>query len=92
MEKNLIVLNNAVNGLFITHNDKFWPCQDKSNTNVSIDTANAILNEYIKASFEKLNAGVEKAETKSFVFYKYEEEAQDDITWVKEKGKPVLHG
>lgn len=81
MEK-LVVLENMLEGLFILPaHKKHW--FDK-NTNIPV-TREDIISEFIEAKFIGLNSYMERAETKNFIFFKYEEDKEDDIIWVQEK-------
>lgn len=91
METNLVVLNNCFNGTFITHAQNQKHFDDATNPRVSAYDELMVLNEFANAQFKRLDDFVERAETKSFLFHRFEEEKEDDITWIEVKGaEPII--
>lgn len=86
MKTNLVVLNNYLNGFYIANAENVLPDEQ-----VTAYQEILILNEYYKAKFQKIDNEVEKAETQSFIFYRYNEDNQDNITWIDVKGaEPII--
>jgi hypothetical protein len=87
MELNkLLVLNNIANGYFITINEngKFFD----PGTNLKIDPVleKSMLSEFDMVSFTQATKELKRAESSKYIFYQYQEDANDKITWVEIKG------
>jgi hypothetical protein len=85
-ESNLIVLYNVLHGLFITHSENVKYFDEGINQNIAAYDEILILIEYSRATFERLDGFIQRAETKNLFFFRFDEETEDDITWIEVKG------
>ena len=85
METRRIVLFNVLNGLFISRSQNLEFYDEGTNLEIPAYDEILILNEYTRANFVRITDFVQKAETKSFFFYRYDEDQDDDITWIEVK-------
>ncbi|HEY4789534.1 MAG TPA: hypothetical protein VIH57_25965 [Bacteroidales bacterium] len=88
MESGLVILDNILNGLFLTHCPMAF--DEETNPRVPAYSEILILREFRNAEFVRLDDFVQRADTPSFYFFRYDEEIEDDITWIEVKGAGSL--
>jgi len=84
MDPDLVILDNILNGLFLTH--RAMAFDEQTNPRLPAYSEILILKEYRNAEFARLDDFVQRAETKSFFFFRFDEDVDDDITWIEIKG------
>jgi len=84
MYPDTVILDNILNGLFLTHHQMDF--DELTNPRLPAYSEILILKEYRNAEFTRLDDFVERAETKSFFFFRFDEEWEDDVTWIEIKG------
>jgi hypothetical protein len=86
----LLVLNNIANGYFITitKNSKFL--DPGTNLKVDPELEKSMVNDFNMVSFTEVSAELKRAESPKYIFYQYEEDISDKITWVEIKGEDIL--
>lgn len=78
-----VCLENCERGIFITNEENAGHFDPETNPRMDADLEKRILEEYKNAKFELLNDDLSIANSRNFIFRKYESEKADHIIWVE---------